>query len=149
QQEPDGFARQLAGLTAQQRDQRLLALVREHAAVVLGHSGGNDVDPGQAFREAGFDSLTAVELRNRLRTVTGLALPATLVFDYPNATRLAGYLAEQFGDAPQSAVRQELPALVSLADDPIAVVGMACRFPGGVAGPDGLWDLVATGGDAI
>ncbi|MDF2261653.1 acyl carrier protein, partial [Streptantibioticus ferralitis] len=108
-QQPDGLAQQLAGLTTQQRGQHLLTLVREHVAIVLGHSGGNDVDPAQAFREAGFDSLTAVELRNRLQTATGLALPATLVFDYPNATRLAAHLAEQLGHATETAVRQALP----------------------------------------
>ncbi|AEM85977.1 type I polyketide synthase [Streptomyces violaceusniger] len=148
-----GFAQQLAGLTAQQRDQHLLALVRDHVAVVLGHQSGEQVDPGLAFREAGFDSLTAVELRNRLQTATGLSLPATLVFDYPNAIRLAGYLAEQSGDATESATesatRQELPALVSVADDPIVVVGMACRYPGGVESPDDLWNLVTTGTDAM
>ncbi|WP_307624410.1 SDR family NAD(P)-dependent oxidoreductase [Streptomyces turgidiscabies] len=148
-QQSGGLAQRLAGLTAQQRDQHLLALVRDNVAVVLGHSSGNDVDQGQAFREAGFDSLTAVELRNRLQTATGLALPATLVFDYPNATRLAAYLAERSGDTTGTAARQELPAPVSVADDPIVVVGMACRFPGGVTGPDDLWNLVATGTDAM
>ncbi|WP_430393197.1 type I polyketide synthase [Actinacidiphila reveromycinica] len=148
-QQSGGLAGQLAGLSAQQRDQHLLALVRDNVAVVLGHGGGQDVDPGQAFREAGFDSLTAVELRNRLQSATGLALPATLVFDYPNATRLAAFLAEQFGDAAEPAARPDLPALVSVTDDPIVVVGMACRFPGGVTGPDDLWDLVASGTDAM
>ncbi|WP_344185837.1 type I polyketide synthase, partial [Streptantibioticus ferralitis] len=148
-QQPDGLAQQLAGLTTQQRGQHLLTLVRDHVAIVLGHSGGNDVDPAQAFREAGFDSLTAVELRNRLQTATGLALPATLVFDYPNATRLAAHLAEQLGHATETAVRQALPTLVSVTDDPIVVVGMACRFPGGVTSPDDLWDLIATGSDAM
>ncbi|MFI2207875.1 type I polyketide synthase, partial [Streptomyces sp. NPDC020192] len=148
-QQPDGFAQRLAGLTAQQRDQHLLALVRDNVAVVLGHQSGEQVEPGQAFREAGFDSLTAVELRNRLQTATGLALPATLVFDYPNATRLAAYLAERFGDTAGTATRQELPAPVSVADDPIVVVGMACRYPGGVESPADLWNLVTAGGDAM
>nr|WP_286012064.1 type I polyketide synthase [Streptomyces violaceusniger] len=148
-QQSGGLARQLAGLTVQQRDQHLFALVRDHVAVVLGHQSGEQVDPGQAFREIGFDSLTAVELRNRLQTATGLSLPATLVFDYPNATRLVGHLAERFGDATESATRQELPALVSVTDDPVVVVGMACRYPGGVESPDDLWNLVTTGTDAM
>ncbi|MET7575715.1 type I polyketide synthase, partial [Streptomyces sp. NPDC005492] len=148
-QQSGGLAQQLAGMTAQQRDQHLLALVRDHVAVVLGHGAGNDVDPGQAFREAGFDSLTAVELRNRLQSATGLTLSATLVFDYPNANRLAAHLTEQFGDAAEPATRQDLPALVSVTDDPIVVVGMACRYPGGVTGPDDLWRLVDSGTDAM
>ncbi|BBB01295.1 polyketide synthase [Actinacidiphila reveromycinica] len=149
QQQSGGLAGQLAGLSAQQRDQHLLALVRDNVAVVLGHGGGQDVDPGQAFRDSGFDSLTAVELRNRLQSATGLTLPATLVFDYPNATRLAAFLGERFGDTGASAAGPELPALVSVTDDPIAVVGMACRYPGGVESPEDLWNLVVAGGDAM
>ncbi|WP_335984382.1 beta-ketoacyl reductase, partial [Streptomyces sp. CA2R106] len=92
-----GFARRLAALPAEERREELLALVREHTAAVLGHDSARDVDPAQAFRDAGFDSLTAVELRNRLSRRTGLALPATLVFDHPNPYKLVDHLAGELG----------------------------------------------------
>jgi hypothetical protein len=88
----DTFARRLAGLGDAERSRLVLTLVREHAAVVLGHDRAASVRPDQAFRDSGFDSVTAVELRNRLATVTGLTLRATLVFDYPNARTLAEHL---------------------------------------------------------
>ncbi|MDF2261518.1 type I polyketide synthase, partial [Streptantibioticus ferralitis] len=91
------FAARMAAMLPEQRRGHLSTLVREHTAAVLGHGSGNDIDPTLAFREAGFDSLTAVELRNRLQKITGLALPATLVFDYPSPSKLIDHLTEQLG----------------------------------------------------
>ncbi|CAM5643871.1 hypothetical protein GCM10010343_72690 [Streptomyces avidinii] len=143
------LAQRLAGLTGPQRTAALREVVREHAAAVLGHDDAQAVDPARALKELGFDSLTAVELRNRLSTVTGLKLPATLVFDHPNAIELAGFLAQRMGG---DAVAQGVPATTVVRvdqDDPIAIVSMACRYPGGIASAEDLWRAVRDEADLI
>ncbi|MFF3445473.1 SDR family NAD(P)-dependent oxidoreductase, partial [Streptosporangium sp. NPDC002721] len=137
----------LAPLGATERVEVLVDLVRGQAAAVLGHPDSATVDVRREFRELGFDSLTAVELRNRLNAVTGLRLSATLVFDYPTPSVLAEFLlAELFGEDADVVVPV---GIRPVADDPIVIVGMACRYPGGIASPEDLWRLVAEGGDAI
>ncbi|MEU0845115.1 type I polyketide synthase, partial [Streptomyces sp. NPDC005962] len=146
------LVRRLAGLARAQQERELLELVCGRVAAVLGHSGADVIEAGRAFKELGFDSLTAVELRNDLKTVTGLRLPATLVFDYPTPTALAGYLREELLGAEEAvapAATGVTGAVSAVADDPIVIVGMSCRFPGGVSTPEELWNLVATGGDGI
>ncbi|MEV7091762.1 type I polyketide synthase [Amycolatopsis sp. NPDC051045] len=136
----------LAGLDEAGRTEALLDLVRRHAAEVLGHTGVDAVHTGRTFKDAGFDSLTAVELRNRLAAATGLTLSPAMIFDYPKPPALAGHLhAKLFGD------RATRPAEIgtAAADEPIAIVAMACRFPGGVHSPEDLWRLVADGVDAV
>ncbi|WP_394620317.1 type I polyketide synthase [Lentzea sp. JNUCC 0626] len=136
-----------AGLSAQDRSRALLELVRTQAALVCGYSSADEVSSTRSFRELGFDSLTAVELRNRLTAETGLALPATLAFDYPSPAALAEYLDGELGGA--SATRAVVTANTPVDDEPIAIVAMSCRFPGGVATPEQLWQLVDEGRDAI
>ncbi|MCX4852245.1 type I polyketide synthase [Streptomyces canus] len=143
------LARALAGVPEADRRQTILDLVRREAAVVLGHTSQDALPADRAFRDAGFDSLTAVELRNRLRTTTGLPLPATLVFDHPTPDALAAFLLGEVscnGLAPDSDA--PVPA-VALLDEPIAIVGMSCRFPGGVRSPEDLWRLLEAGADSI
>ncbi|MER5363268.1 type I polyketide synthase [Streptomyces sp. NPDC002785] len=139
----------LAGLSPAEQDRALLELVRTHVAAVLGHDGSGSVGADRAFRELGFDSLTAVELRNRLGAASGVQLPTTLVFDYPTAASLAGYLRDELvGVATVPAVPDTAPATPT-DDDPIAIVAMSCRFPGGVRTPEELWTLLTSDGDAI
>ncbi|MFI1919554.1 type I polyketide synthase [Nocardia sp. NPDC020380] len=140
--------RQLREAAPADRDRLLIDLVRTHAARVLGHDSASAVESERAFRDLGFDSLTAVEMRNRLNTATGLRLPVTVIFDYSSATALARHLGElALGtgtDAPEP-----LPVVAVDDQDPIVIVGMACRYPGGVQDPDGLWDLLVEGRDAV
>ncbi|MFE4054664.1 type I polyketide synthase, partial [Streptomyces sp. YIM B13518] len=127
-----------------------LDLVRTEVASVLGHPGAGTVPAELAFKDLGFDSLTAVDLRNQLAAATGLTLPATLVFDYPTPTALAahlltGLLGEDTGPKTPAAPGTDAGA----ADDPIVIVGMSCRYPGGVRSPEDLWELAVAGTDAI
>ncbi|NEY36959.1 SDR family NAD(P)-dependent oxidoreductase, partial [Streptomyces sp. PRKS01-65] len=140
----------LTALEPAERDRALLDLVRTHTATVLGHRTATAVPADRAFRDLGFGSLHAVELRNGLNAATGLRLPSTLVFDYPNPSALAGHLGTLLRTGEnETPVTSPVVVRSGVVDEPVAIVGMACRFPGGVWSPEDLWELVASGGDAI
>ncbi|MBE8517724.1 acyltransferase domain-containing protein [Amycolatopsis sp. H6(2020)] len=122
-----GLARKLAGLTVADQEALLLDLVRGQVAVVLGHADSSGVRADAAFKDAGFDSLTSVELRNRLREATGLKLPATLVFDHPNPVVLARHLRTEL------AVEEASPADAVLA----GLAGLEAVIAAASDGPDG------------
>nr|AXL06108.1 polyketide synthase [uncultured bacterium] len=143
-----GLVRRLAGLAEAEQEALLLDLVRTQVALVLGHAGPEGVRADTAFKDAGFDSLTSVELRNRLREATALKLPATLVFDYPTPLAIARYLRDELGDSA-AAGTPTAPVVVADPDEPVAIVGMACRLPGGVTDADDLWRLVFEGREGM
>ncbi|WP_328422312.1 type I polyketide synthase [Streptomyces sp. NBC_00443] len=142
------WTRHIAQLPAEARKEAVLEFVRGKVAAVLGHPGAGAIAPERAFSDIGFDSMAAVELRNQLTRATGLRLPATLVFDHPAPDAVATYLLERVVEQGKPATTGHTRPL-GATDEPIAVVGMACRFPGGVSSPEGLWRLVAGGVDAV
>ncbi|MEW2157957.1 type I polyketide synthase [Streptomyces sp. NPDC007189] len=151
------LAERLHTLPAADRDRYVQDLVRAEAAAVLGHSSADAVDAAYAFKELGFDSVSAVELRNRLTARTGLKIATTVVFDHPTPLALAQHLrhlALGEGETPREAAAalqpaRSVPREGATDDDPIAVVAMACRYPGGIGSPDDLWRVVTAGEDVI
>ncbi|MEU7360564.1 type I polyketide synthase [Streptomyces olivaceoviridis] len=147
----------LRDLPEDRRRATALALVRRLTAEVLGHEDPAAVEPGRAFRDLGLDSLTATELRRRLGAATGLRLRTTVVFDHPTAAALAGHLVSaalsgrespRHGAADGTGASAVGPAGRG-AGEPIAVVAMACRFPGAVRSPEDLWRVVTDGVDTL
>ncbi len=146
--DPDSLAERTLSLPADEREGVVLEVVRGEVARALGHASPAVIASDRPLQEMGFDSLMAVELRNRLGVRSGLSLPATLVFDYPTAEALAAYLVGEITGV-RGGVSGRTVAVVSVSEDPIAVVGMGCRLPGGVRSPDDLWKLLVSGSDAV
>jgi len=113
----------LAAQPEAERQALILELVRAEVATVLGHGSPQAIDPEKAFKDLGFDSLAAVELRNRLQAATGLSLQPTLVFDFPTAAATSSYLLDELAPAGQAGVDEELRSFELMlaaipADDP-------------------------------
>ncbi|MCG8917163.1 SDR family NAD(P)-dependent oxidoreductase [Actinokineospora sp. PR83] len=125
---------------------RVLALVRAHTAVVLGHTDGAAIDPTSTFKELGLDSRTAVELRDRVGAATGVRLPTSAVYDHPTPSALAEALRARLGE-------EDRPEPVAAAgahaadDDPVAIIAVGCRLPG-ARSPEELWRLLVAETDA-
>ncbi|MFC4508606.1 SDR family NAD(P)-dependent oxidoreductase, partial [Streptomyces vulcanius] len=139
----------LAELPEGDREAALLKGVRAHAAAVLGHPDPSAVDPDAPFTGQGFDSMTAVQLRNTLVKAFGVRLPTTLLFDHPTPRAVAAFMVGELTGAP--APGDDVPAATAPVgdDDPIAIVGMAVRLPGGIGSPEDLWQLLDSGGEAL
>ncbi|MET8976362.1 SDR family NAD(P)-dependent oxidoreductase [Streptomyces sp. NPDC004539] len=145
-----GLAERLAALGETERAEHVLKLVREETSRVLGMPSPDGVRPDEPLRELGLDSLMAVELRNRLGHRTGARLPATLLFDHPTPARLTAYLLDTaLAVTARPAARPATARTPARTDEPVAIVSMACRLPGGISDPDGLWRLLDEGRDAV
>uniref|UniRef100_A0AAU3GVI0 SDR family NAD(P)-dependent oxidoreductase n=1 Tax=Streptomyces sp. NBC_01401 TaxID=2903854 RepID=A0AAU3GVI0_9ACTN len=146
-----GLAEYLAGVSGEERRRTMLDLVRDLVAGVLGHSSGDAVEEDKALKDLGFDSLTAVELRNRLNSATGLRLPATLVFNHPTPLALATHLLDELigADAGAAPARATSVSAAADTDEPMAIIAMSCRFPGGITTPEALWEVLAEGGSVL
>ncbi|RNL77992.1 type I polyketide synthase, partial [Halostreptopolyspora alba] len=144
-EETSELVRRLSGMTTRERHDALLDLVSTHAAQVLGHSSAEAIMATRPFIEMGFDSLTSVELRNRLGKATGLRLPTTLLFDHPSPEAVASELGRRLtpGTTTVTATagtdrrhKGSDPWVGDRLSEPVAIVGMGCRYPGGVSSPE-------------
>ncbi|KIF02709.1 hypothetical protein PL81_28380, partial [Streptomyces sp. RSD-27] len=143
----DQWRERLAGLTANEQHTALLDWVSSLVIASLRDTAPATLDPHRSFLDLGFDSLAAVDLHARLVAGTGLRLPVTLAFDHPTPADLARRIHALLLGLTTPAEAPVTAAVSS--DEPIAIVGIGCRFPGGVHSPEALWELVSAGTDAI
>ncbi|MFF6822826.1 type I polyketide synthase, partial [Streptomyces californicus] len=138
------LARRLAGRSESEQRALLLDFVRAHAAFTLGHETADAIGADRSFRDMGFDSLAAVQLSKRLTAAGGLKLLPSAVFDHPTPAAFADHLRQRIlGPDAASPAATAAPVSAAADDEPVAIVAMGCRFPGGVRSPEQLWDLVA------
>ncbi|WHT16645.1 SDR family NAD(P)-dependent oxidoreductase [Crossiella sp. CA-258035] len=148
--EPESLRDRLLALPRDRQLAELTAIVVREAAAVLGITDLAGLPVDEPLVSRGLDSLMAVELRRKLTASTGATLSSTLAFDYPTPEAIAGRLATVLELTPrETATTTPRPQAADLDEDPIVIVGMACRFPGGVTGPDDLWNLVAEGTETV
>lgn len=136
---------ELAQAPGDRRDTIVLDLVRMHTAALLGASA-TTINAQLTFAQLGLDSMRAVELSSRLSEATGVRLPPSLVYDYPTPLAVAALLRIRAEGGKEHADGQRPP---SAGEEPIAIIGMSCRYPGSILTPADLWQLVASGRDAI
>jgi acyl transferase domain-containing protein len=148
------FVATLERLTGSERLHRLVSLVREQVAEILGRIEPSLadpwlVDPAKDFAELGFDSRMSIELRERVQALTGLGLSGTVTFDHPTPEALARALRDRLFESDVESNHVHPVNAVESEADPIAIIAMSCRFPGDVRTPEELWELLKEGRDAI
>ncbi|WSK38659.1 type I polyketide synthase [Streptomyces tubercidicus] len=156
--ENPSLVQKLHGLSRPEQDRAMLDLVCHHALGALRRVRPDDaprtLPPDRPFTDLGFDSLTAADLHGRLAAATGLPLPVTVAFDHPTPVRLArqvraGLLGEDGGDGGETSSGPPVQGPAADDTDPIAIVGIGCRYPGGIGSPEQLWRLVAEGAEVV
>src|SRR5262245_15619724 len=144
-----GWAREVALLPAERRLEAALEAVRAEVARVLSMDGAQAIGTDRPLKELGLDSMMALELRNALGKRVGATLPATLAFDYPTPAAIAKHVLEQVlsvSEAPGASA----PVIVARpVEEPIAIVGIGCRYPGGIVDAETFWRLLEEGIDAV
>ncbi|MGH2960504.1 MAG: type I polyketide synthase, partial [Solirubrobacterales bacterium] len=141
------FANELAALAPAHRESTVRLLVAQHVAAVLGFESDDSIDEGITLKELGLDSIGAVELRRRLNRATGMRLTATLAYNYPTVEEISGLILSLVDQSEVETAPGQVTSAQS--DEPIAIVGLACRYPGGVASPDDLWRILSDEEDCI
>src|SRR5262249_52105133 len=129
--------------TGPEAERTIEMLVRQCTASVMSAASPEEVDPGRTFRELGLNSLMTLELRSELEHATGLRLPSTVVFDFPTPGAVAQHVFRTIRGLPE----EQAPIRQATTDEIVAIVGMACRFPGDVTSPEDLWQVVESGAD--
>ncbi|WP_405773935.1 SDR family NAD(P)-dependent oxidoreductase [Streptomyces sp. NBC_01538] len=141
------LARTVRELPDTDRESFLLRLVTDQVAAVLGHADGSAVPARRSFTDLGITSMNAVEIRGALCEATGVELPVTVVFDQPTPQALARHLLDELlGTGDESA---QAPVFVGASDEPVAILGMSCRFPGGSNNPDLFWEHLLSAVDPV